>query len=43
MSESTAPSLTQFSNQLADLVERAAHGVVIVHGGRRFPVSGLHW
>lgn len=43
MSESAVPSLTAFSNQLAELVEQAAHGIVIIHGGRRFPSSGLHW
>lgn len=43
MSEQAVSSLTAFSNRLAELVEQAAHSIVTVHGGRRWPASGLHW
>lgn len=41
MTESTHP-LAAFSDQAAQLVERAAGSVVAVHGGRR-SASGIHW
>jgi S1-C subfamily serine protease len=39
----TAPSLLAFSNEVADLVDRAAQSVVSLRGARRWPLSGLHW
>lgn len=36
-------SLVSFSNNLADLADRAAQGIVSLHGARRWPLSGLHW
>jgi S1-C subfamily serine protease len=36
-------SLAAFSDQLASLVEHAAHSIVAVHGGGRWPTSGIHW
>ena len=35
--------LSQFSDRLADLTERAGAGVVAVSSGGRWPVSGIHW
>ena len=42
MTESTNP-LVAFSDHAAQIVERAAAGVVAVHGGGRRSVSGIHW
>jgi len=42
MTESTNP-LAAFSDHAAQLVERAAAGVVAVHGGGRRSSSGIHW
>jgi S1-C subfamily serine protease len=42
MAESTNP-LALLSDHTAQLVERAAAGVVSVHGGGRWPLSGIHW
>jgi S1-C subfamily serine protease len=39
----TATSLLAFSNEIADLVDRAAQSVVTLRGARRRPLSGLHW
>jgi S1-C subfamily serine protease len=36
-------ALLALSNNLADLVDEAAHGVVAIRGARRWPLSGLHW
>jgi S1-C subfamily serine protease len=36
-------ALLSFSSETAALVERAAASVVTVHGGGRYPSSGLHW
>ncbi len=41
MTEST--SLVAFSGEIAQCVERAAAGVVAVHGGGRRSTSGIHW
>jgi len=38
-----AASLLSLSNELADLVERVAPGIVALHGARRWPLSGIHW
>lgn len=35
--------LQVFSNNLADLVERSGHSVVVVNGRRRMSTSGVHW
>jgi len=35
--------LFAFSDQIAALVERIAASVVTVHGGGRWPSSGIHW
>jgi S1-C subfamily serine protease len=32
-----------FSDDIAALVERAASGIVTVHGAGRWPASGIHW
>ncbi|HEY1503238.1 MAG TPA: S1C family serine protease [Stellaceae bacterium] len=39
----TTDILSQFSDRLADLTERAGAGVVAVASGGRWPVSGIHW
>jgi hypothetical protein len=36
-------SLIAFSDHVAELVERAASSIVAVHGGGRWPSSGIHW
>jgi len=36
-------SLVAFSDHVALLVERASASVVAVHGGSRWPSSGVHW
>ena len=36
-------SLIAFSDDVAELVERAASSIVAVHGGGRWPSSGIHW
>jgi S1-C subfamily serine protease len=36
-------SLSAFSTHVAELVEQAATSVVTVHGGGRWPSSGIHW
>jgi len=36
-------SLTNLSNELAAVVERAGSSVVAVYGGGRMPSSGVHW
>ena len=36
-------SLLAFSDDVAELVERAASSIVAVHGGGRWPSSGIHW
>src|SRR5947209_17077034 len=36
-------SLVAFSDTAAQLVERTASGIVAVHGGSRWPSSGIHW
>ena len=36
-------ALLALSNNFADLVDRAAQGVVGIRGARRWPLSGLHW
>ncbi len=43
MSDVASPALAALSNDLAELVEQAAQGVVVLRGARRFPLSGLHW
>src|SRR5262249_52949001 len=35
--------LHAFSDHAAELVERTAGSVVAVHGGGRWPSSGIHW
>jgi S1-C subfamily serine protease len=35
--------LLAFSDDVAKLVERAASSIVAVHGGGRWPSSGIHW
>lgn len=40
---STPTLLAQFSDELADAVERGARSVFTVHGGRRQPGSGVAW
>src|SRR5580700_8901485 len=42
MPESNNP-LIAFSEQSAQLVARVAGGIVAVHGGGRYPASGIHW
>ena len=42
MTDLTDP-LTLFSDRLAELTERAGSGVVSVHGGGRWPISGIVW
>src|ERR1700757_3920358 len=42
MAESTN-SLVAFSDAAAELVERTASSIVAVHGGGRWPSSGIHW
>lgn len=39
----TADPLAAFSDHAARLVERAAAGIVAVHGGGRRSTSGIHW
>jgi S1-C subfamily serine protease len=36
-------TFTSFSDDIAALVERAAGSIVTVHGGGRWPASGIHW
>jgi S1-C subfamily serine protease len=36
-------SLVAFSDAAAQLVERSASSIVAVHGGGRWPSSGIHW
>jgi S1-C subfamily serine protease len=36
-------SLVAFSDAAAQLVERTASSIVAVHGGGRWPSSGIHW
>src|SRR5260221_13861268 len=36
-------SLVAFSDAAAQLVERTASGIVAVHGGGRWPPSGIPW
>jgi S1-C subfamily serine protease len=43
MADASPFSLAAFSDQLAGLVEHAARSVVAVHGGGRWPTSGIHW
>jgi S1-C subfamily serine protease len=38
-----ADILTLLSDRLAELAERAGAGIVAVHGGSRWPISGIHW
>ena len=42
MAEPGSP-LHAFSDHAAELVERTAGSVVAVHGGGRWPSSGIHW
>ena len=42
MSELATP-LVSLSNNLAELVDHAAQGIVTIRGARRWPLSGLHW
>src|SRR6266568_4494723 len=42
MAESTN-SLVALSDAAAQLVERTASSIVAVHGGGRWPSSGIHW
>src|SRR5438445_9661021 len=42
MAEPTNP-LIAFSNAAAQVVERSASSIVAVHGGSRWPSSGIHW
>src|SRR6201982_359275 len=42
MVEPSSPLLA-FSEHAAELVERAAGSIVAVHGGGRWPLSGIHW
>ena len=42
MAEPTNP-LIAFSNAAAQVVERSASSIVAVHGGGRWPSSGIHW
>lgn len=39
----TSSPLAQFSEELADAVERASRSVYTVHGGRRAPGTGIAW
>ena len=39
----TINSLVAFSDAAAELVERTASSIVAVHGGGRWPSSGIHW
>jgi hypothetical protein len=41
MAEPTNP-LIAFSNAAAQVVERSASSIVAVHGGGRWPSSGIH-
>ncbi len=43
LSESPAASIAAFSDQLADVIERAGASVVAVHARRAYPSSGLLW
>jgi S1-C subfamily serine protease len=36
-------ALLALSNNFADLVDRAAQGVVAIRGARRWPLSGIYW
>src|SRR6266403_3436457 len=42
MAEPASPLLA-FSDHAAELVERTAGSIVAVHGGGRWPSSGIHW
>jgi S1-C subfamily serine protease len=42
MAEPGSPLLT-FSDHAAELVERIAGSIVVVHGGGRWPSNGIHW
>src|SRR6266545_6283535 len=42
MAEPVSP-LIAFSDHVAVLVERASASIVAVHGGGRWPSSGIHW
>ena len=42
MAEPGSPLLA-FSDHAAELVERTAGSIVVVHGGGRWPSSGIHW
>jgi S1-C subfamily serine protease len=39
----TINSLVALSDAAAELVERTANSIVAVHGGGRWPSSGIHW
>ena len=39
----TADPLALLSDRLAQLVDRAAPGVVAVHAANRWSTSGIHW
>ena len=43
MTEATNSPLVAFSDHTAQLVEGIAGSVVAVHGGARWPSSGIHW
>jgi S1-C subfamily serine protease len=43
MAEAENNPLATWSDHAAQRVERAASGVVAVHGGGRWPASGIHW
>ena len=38
-----ASQLAEFSKEIAQLVDRVAPSVVVVHGRRHIPSSGVHW
>jgi len=39
----TTNSLVALSDAAAHLVERTARTIIAVHGGGRWPSSGIHW
>jgi S1-C subfamily serine protease len=43
LTESPAPSIAAFSDQIADIVEQVGASVVAVHARRAYPSSGLLW
>ena len=43
MTEAINSPLVAFSDHTAQLVEGIAGSIVAVHGGARWPSSGIHW